>query len=83
MLIRAIRHVFDLRVVTDGVHTVLNYLPSSLRSLLHEEIRPPLTPKHLGFEAQKILAENADKGYDLLVYLEDDLLIHDPYFSEK
>ena len=79
----AIRHFFDLRVVTDGVHTVLNHLPSSLRSLLHEEIRPPLTAKHLGFEAQKVLAENKDSNYDLLVYLEDDLLIQDPYFFHK
>lgn len=79
----AIRHVFDLRVVTDGVHTVLNYLPSSVRSLLHEEIRSPLTPKHLGFEAQKILADNIDNDFDLLVYLEDDLLIQDPYFFHK
>ena len=39
---------FDLRVVTDGVHTVLNHLPSELRSLVKEEVRPPLTPKHLG-----------------------------------
>ncbi|WP_136975410.1 calcium-binding protein [Synechococcus sp. N26] len=79
----AIRHVFDLCVVTDGVHTILNHLPSALRSLLHEEIRTPLTPKHLGFEAQKLLAENIDEDYDLLVYLEDDLLIHDPYFFHK
>ena len=79
----AIRHVFDLRVVTDGVHTVLNQLPSSFRSLFREEIRSPLTPKHLGFEAQKVLAENIDKDFDLLVYLEDDLLIHDSYFFHK
>ena len=80
---QAIRHVFDLRVVTDGVHTVLNQLPSSLRSLVIEEIRSPLTPKHLGFEAQKLLAENIDQDFDLLVYLEDDLLIQDPYFFRK
>ena len=49
----AIRHVFDLRVVTDGVHTVLNQLPSSFRSLFREEIRSPLTPKHLGFRSPK------------------------------
>lgn len=79
----AIRHVFDLRVVTDGVHTVLNKLPPEFRNLLHEEVRTPLTSKHLGFEAQKILAENVHKDFDLLVYLEDDLLIQDPYFFHK
>ena len=63
--------------------TVLNYLPPSFRSLLHEEIRSPLTPKHLGFEAQKVLAENIDNEFDLLVYLEDDLMIQDPYFFHK
>ena len=80
---QAIRHVFDFRVVTDGKHSVLDMLSPEFRSLLREEVRPPLTPRHLGFEAQKLLAENADQGFDLLVYLEDDLLIHDPYFFHK
>ena len=79
----AIRHVFDLRVVTDGVHTVLDHLPPDFRSLLHEEVRSPSTPKHLGFEAQKLLAENIEQRFDLLVYLEDDLIIQDPYFFHK
>ena len=80
---QSIRHVFDLRVVTDGVHTVLNHLPSEVRSLVKEEVRTPLTPKHLGFEAQKLLAQNTQTDFDLLVYLEDDLLIRDPYFFHK
>ena len=80
---QVIRHVFDFRVVTDGKNSVLDLLTPEFRSLLREEVRPPLTPRHLGFEAQKLLAENVDQGFDLLVYLEDDLLIRDPYFFHK
>jgi hypothetical protein len=38
---------------------------------------------HLGFEAQKLLAKHRDQDFDLLVYLEDDLLILDHYFFYK
>lgn len=80
---QTLRHALDLRVVTDGQHTVLDHLPPALRSRFQEEVRVPQTPKQLGFEAQKLLAENVDQQYDLFVYLEDDLLIHDPYFFQK
>lgn len=39
-------------------------------------------PKHLGFECQKILKENLGK-YDYYCFMEDDLIIRDPYFFEK
>ena len=80
---QSIRHVFDIRIVTDGEHTVLGRLPVEIREMVNEEVRIPPTPKHLGFEAQKLLAENVDTDFDLLVYLEDDLLIDDPYFFHK
>lgn len=39
-------------------------------------------PRFLGFECQKVLKENFG-NYDYYCYMEDDLLIHDPYFFEK
>lgn len=39
-------------------------------------------PKHLGFECQKILKDNIGK-YDYYCFMEDDLIIRDPYFFEK
>lgn len=80
---QAIRHCFDLRVVTDGENTVLDLLEKPYREMVTEEVRKPESPKHLGFEAQKLLAENQDQGFDLLVYLEDDLLVLDAYFFQK
>jgi len=80
---QAIRHTLDLRVITDGEHTVLDRLDPLYRAMVEEVATTPETPKHLGFEAQKYLASQGDGGYDLVGYLEDDLLIHDPYFFHK
>lgn len=80
---QAIRHQLDLRVVTDGIHTVLDRLDPPYRAMVKEEVRETQSPKHLGFEAQKLLADHCDQDFDLLVYLEDDLLINDPYFFHK
>ena len=37
----------------------------------------------MGFEAQRILVDHLPDNYDLYVYLEDDLIIHDPFFFWK
>ena len=50
---QAIRKVFDLRVVTDGVHTVLNYLPLLALFTSRGDSSTPY-PEAFGFEAQKI-----------------------------
>ena len=39
-------------------------------------------PKLLGFECHKVLADRLG-DYDYYCYLEDDLIIHDPYFLRK
>ena len=62
------------------VSTTCRSLEPCYRELLEEVPTKPADPKHLGFEAQRILAEHLDEKYDLYVYLEDDLLIHDPLF---
>ena len=79
----ALRHRFTIKVVTDGQHHVLDHLEPDYRQMIEEAPTQPLDPKHLGFEAQRILAEHLDDRYDLYVYLEDDLLIHDPLFFRK
>ena len=79
----ALRHQFTIKVVTDGQHHVLEHLEPCYRELLEEVPTEPADPRHLGFEAQRVLAENLDEKYDLYVYLEDDLLIHDPLFFRK
>jgi hypothetical protein len=48
----------------------------------HVPTTPP-SPKHLGFEAQRVLAESLHEGFDLYGYLEDDLIVHDPLFFHK
>ena len=77
------KHEFDIRIVTDGSHTVLDQLDTSWASLAREEVREPISSMHLGFEGQKLLAENIDGGFDLFAYLEDDLIINDPLFFHK
>ena len=78
-----IRHTFDIHLITDGQHTVLDRLDPLYRGMVQEIVTEPETAKHLGFEAQKHLADHLTEGYDLYGYLEDDLLIHDPYFFHK
>ena len=80
---QALRHHFTIKVVTDGSHHVLDYLEPEYRSLVEEVPTQPHEPKHLGFEAQRVLAQHLSDDYDLYVYLEDDLLIHDPFFFHK
>ena len=80
---QAIRHQFDLRLVTDGSNTVISHLDEPYRELIREEVCEPSSPMHLGFEAQKLLARHRDQDFDLLVYLEDDLLILDHYLFHK
>ena len=45
-------------------------------------ITEPLTPKHLGFEAQRFRSRLGE-SYDLYCYFEDDLIINDPWFFRK
>ena len=46
-------------------------------------VAEPASPKHLGFEAQRFLASRLDQEYDLYAYLEDDLIVLDPWFFRK
>ena len=80
---QATAHVLDIAIVTDGEHHVLNYLEAPYRPLFEHVVVEPKSPKHLGFEAQKLLVSRLDHGYDLYGYMEDDLLVTDPFFFRK
>ena len=79
----ALRHQFTIRIVTDGTHHLIDQLEEPYQHLVEHVPTTPPTPRHLGFEAQRVLAEGLSEGYDLYGYLEDDLLIHDPLFFHK
>ena len=79
----ALRHQFTIRLVTDGQHHLYDQLDERYQALVEHVPTNPPTPKHLGFEAQRILAEGLSDHYDLYGYLEDDLVIHDPLFFHK
>ena len=80
---QALRHSIDIKVITDGEHHVLDRLDPSFAGLFQMVVTQPESPKHLGFQAQRFLASRLDEGYDLYGYLEDDLVIHDPWFFRK
>lgn len=79
----ALRHQFTVRVVTDGKNHLVNHLDERYQPLFEHRPTQPADPKHLGFEAQRLLAEGLSEGYDLYGFLEDDLIIHDPLFFHK
>ena len=78
-----LQHSIDVKVITDGEHHVLDRLAPPYRGLFQMVVAEPESPKHLGFEAQRFLASRLDEDYDLYVYLEDDLIILDPWFFRK
>ena len=80
---QATAHALDICVVTDGENGVLHLLEEPYRGLAKEVVVEPKGPMYLGFEAHKVLAGHLDDQYDLYGYLEDDLLINDPFFFHK
>ena len=79
----ALRHQIDIRLITDGEHTVLSRLDPAYRALVQEVVTQPANGKLLGFEAQRFLASQLEAGYDLYAYFEDDLVILDALFFHK
>ena len=70
-------------IVTDGVHHVLDYLPQSFGSSFNHIHCSLEEPRLLGFEVHKHLQASLQLDYDWFCYLEDDLVVHDPYFLSK
>tara|TARA_Y100001968_G_scaffold333793_1_gene399556 strand:+ start:5298 stop:6167 length:870 start_codon:yes stop_codon:yes gene_type:complete len=79
----ALGHAIDIKLITDGNHSVIEHLDEPYQNLFEEVSTEPSTSFHLGFEAQKFLASQLDKQYNLYCYLEDDLIIQDPLFFHK
>ena len=77
------QHQIDIKLITDGEHHVLDHLDPPFRGLFQMVVAKPVSPKHLGFEAQKFLASRLDEVYDLYAYFEDDLVVLDPGFFRK
>ena len=79
----ALRHQIDVRLITDGEHTVVDRLQPAYAAMVQEVVTHPAHGRLLGFEAQRFLASQLDAGYDLYAYFEDDLVVHDPLFFHK
>lgn len=79
----ALRHSIDIRLITDGEHTVLDQIGDAYANLFEEVVTQPPHGKALGFEAQRYLASQLEQGYDLYAYFEDDLIVLDPLFFHK
>jgi hypothetical protein len=73
-------HDVDVVVCTTRGQHLLDQLglPSSAFSHVERSVEPML----LEFECQEVLKQNLGK-YDLYWFLEDDLVIHDPFFLRK
>lgn len=75
-------HAHEIDVVictTQGKH-LLSQLALPPGSYVHCETRAE--PMRLGFECQAVLRDRRD-GYDWYGYLEDDLILHDPWFFAR
>lgn len=73
-------HTLDIVICTTEKH-LLEHLSLPNNFYKHHQVKLE-NPKNLGFECQKILKENLGK-YDYYCFMEDDLIINDPYFFDK
>jgi hypothetical protein len=70
----------DVVVCTTGGHHLLDQLPVEPRSFTHHPT--DTEPLLLGFACHAVLRDRLG-GYDYYCYLEDDLILHDPWFFRK
>lgn len=71
----------DVIVCTDGENHLLDNVSIPEQFYTHRKCSVD-NPMNLGFECSYVLKENLGK-YDYYCFMEDDLLINDPYFFEK
>jgi hypothetical protein len=78
----AATYAADLSVVvcTTGHDHLVPQLQLPLESFVHMETRSD--PGLLGFECHRVLGDSMN-SYDYFCYLEDDLILHDPWFFVK
>jgi hypothetical protein len=77
---QSLRHTVHVVVVTTGGHHVLNRL--RLSETLYQHYPVDDDPTFLGFYCQTILRDRWG-NYDYFCYLEDDLILHDPWMFQK
>jgi hypothetical protein len=70
----------DIVICTTGDHHLLNDAPW-INGLAHH-VKTDAEPKRLGFACHRLLAEHA-ATYDVVAFMEDDLMIEDPMFLLK
>jgi hypothetical protein len=76
----AVPHTLDVVLCTTGGRHALDRLSFEPRYFSHRETAAE--PELLGFACHDVLAERLG-GYDYYCYLEDDLVLHDPWFFLK
>lgn len=74
------RYQVDVRVLTTQDRTVFDHL--AIDPDLFTEVKTGADPKMLGFEAHVLFQRHADE-YDRFLFLEDDIILHDPWFLAK
>jgi len=74
------RHQLGIAICTTQQEHVVDMLELDRSLFLHHKTDTP--PLELAIECRRVLANNVD-NFDLLCFLEDDLVIHDPAFFEK
>lgn len=77
---QAQNHEIDIVICTTQGYHLLPQLPLQPKSFMHHPTK--CEPLLLGFECQAVLRACLDK-YDYFCYLEDDLILHDPWFFNK
>ena len=75
-----LRYKVDIKVLTTNGMTVLDHL--AIEPNLFEEVVVDVDPTMLGFEANEIF-KKYENNYDRYVFLEDDIILHDPLFFVK
>ena len=73
-------HEVDVVICTIGKLHLLDQLPFGGNAYRRHDCR--CEPKLLGFECHQVLRERLGE-YDYYCYLEDDLVLHDPWFISK
>lgn len=74
------RYKVDIVICTTGEFHLLSQIP--LPSGFFQHCPTEAEPKLLGFECHRVLRENLG-NYDYYCYLEDDLILQDPWFFVK
>ncbi|MEM9925270.1 MAG: calcium-binding protein [Cyanobacteria bacterium P01_D01_bin.50] len=70
----------DVLICTTGEHHLINRIEIPQKFYIHNPTK--VEPLLLGFECQAVLRDYLGK-YDYYCFLEDDLIIHDPWFFIK